>query len=409
MTKEQALSNKNRIQTEGTNAWKKVGIGTLEEATGVGKSKMALDILSFLRTFTSVRALFVVPTEEMRDYDWPEEFSNWHVSKDNVKLICYASLGLENLSSYNFIMYDEGHRLTMEALMSLEQRLMLPDKPYVLALTATVPTKFFSEEEKTRYSLFRLLLPTVHKITTDEAVELGLVKDFEVKVLTFDLDSVTKNIKAGTKAKSWFQTEKASYDYLNKKVTAAIIAKDKLLPGIDSDESIAKADRFLMTQISQRANFIYNLPSKARLAKACYNKMIASSGARVVAFCGSIEQANFLCGDNVYHSKSTRKALDDFQASKSPVIGTVRALNEGKNLTKPTHGLIVQVDGVHKNLVQRVGRLIRMDYDNMQSKALIAILVCKDTKDQDWFERSIADFDSKRISYHHVKVPTYES
>jgi superfamily II DNA or RNA helicase len=292
--------------------------------------------------------------------------------------------------------------------VKLETQLTSPSRPYALCLTATIPRHSYSDEEAERYALLRLLLPVVHKTSTDLAVELGLVKDFEIKVLKFSLDDKYKIIPAGNKAKRWLQTEADRYAYLNKLVTTAATARGELMDGVDSKASIDKADAFLLSQLSLRANFIYNLPSKTRLAKKCLDRLHIEDN-RVVVFCGSIEQANNLCGEAVYHSKSTRIALDRFQSMLSSLLGTVKALNEGKNLSKPTHGLIVQVDSVMRNLIQRIGRLIRINYENLEEKAMIVILVAADTKDEDWFNRSIVDFDTKRISYHTVKPPDYVS
>lgn len=78
---------------------------------------------------------------------------------------------------------------------------------------------------------------------------------------------------------------------------------------------------------------------------------------------------------------------------------------EGKNLTEPDNAIIVQVDSVERNLVQRIGRLVRIRYDNLQHKARIIILVAKDTADENWYNAAISDFDSKRITETLVRVP----
>jgi superfamily II DNA or RNA helicase len=112
-----------------------------------------------------------------------------------------------------------------------------------------------------------------------------------------------------------------------------------------------------------------------------------------------------LCGDKVYHSESSRDALDKFQKKEISLLGAVRALNEGKNLTEPDNALIVQVDSVDRNLVQRIGRLVRVRYDNLSHKARIIILVAIDTADENWYTSAISDFDSRRIKETLVKVP----
>lgn len=403
MTKEQALENKARVQNEAHDAVVlNNGRGCLEEATGVGKTKIGLHVLETLKDTVlslenrDMQTLIVVPTEEMRDIDWPEEFKKWSIPLDNVKLVCYSSLAKEKLEKYDFIIYDEYHRTTLANLRKLQEFLTNP-KVYALALTATLPKEIFFEEDRERIELMKELLPTVHKTTTDQAVELGLICDFHVTVLKFFLDEVNTNIQGGTLKKAFTQTEGARYKYLTNNLKRATI--------------IAKADPkkagFKYAAISKRTQFLYNLPSKLRLAKKCLDQMLRDDK-RTVVFAGSIEQANTLCGVDVYHSESTREALNKFQDKEINLLGAVKALNEGKNLTEPDQGLIVQLDSVERNLVQRFGRFLRIRYDNLDHKAKIVILVALKTADEDWYNKAIKDFETSRINEYTVKIPPIE-
>lgn len=400
MTKEQALANKARVQAEGKTAWLNTGKGTLELATGCGKTKIALECLEeinhfFLQTQQSLPSvLIVVPTEEMRDTDWPEESSKWGIPLDNCKLVCYAALGKEVLSKYELIIYDECHRLTIPNLRKLELEMEVRPSLFVLGLTATLP-KVQYEDDRERVELLRSLLPTVYKVSTDEAVELGLIADFHVHVLRFNLDGVNKNIPAGTKLKPFMQTEEMVYRFLTKKLQLASMAA----------KNNPSKEGFRFSAISKRTQFLYNLPSKLRLARLCLKRLRAEEKVRTLVFTGSIEQANALCGDQVYHSESTKEALDRFQAKEINLLGAVKALNEGKNLTEPDNGLIVQVDSVDRNLVQRIGRLVRIRYENMEHKALVIILVAAGTADENWYRSAIQYFETKRITETLVRVP----
>lgn len=399
MTKEKALENKNRVQTETRRAWlRNFGQGVAELATGVGKSKIGVECIEEIRALFVLtdkglpRILLVVPTEEMRDIDWPAEFEKWDVSMENVKIVCYATLPKIRLESYDFLIYDECHRLTLPNLQKLEKQLCAPDKPYCLGLTATMP-KILDPKDADRVNLLRALFPTVYKITTDEAVELGLIANFEMFVLLFDLNDVHKDIPSGTARKPTFVTEKSKYAELTKKLQTATLQAQK--------DPRKQGYKFMCT--SARAQFLYNLPSKLRLAQLCLKRL--EGDCRTIVFAGSIEQANKLCGKNVYHSESSRESLEAFQKGEINVLGAVKALNEGKNLTGIDHAVVVQVDSVDRNLVQRIGRAIRIRYDNLEHKSKIIILVARGTADEKWFNAAIADFDSKRISKTLVRVP----
>lgn len=350
MTKEQALENKARVQKEALDAVTSAGgSGVIEAATGVGKSKIGVEWVDYIRHIVlsqdgnEAKGLLVVPTEELRDTGWPEEFTKWGVSPEGIKRICYSSLAKENLDKYDFILYDEYHRTTLPNLKKLLEYLKNP-KVYALGLTATLPRKIVFEDEAERVHYLRTVLPIVYTLSIDEAVQLGLVADFEITVLKYYLDEVNKNVIGGSAKAPYKQTEAGRYAYLTNNLKRASV--------------IAKADPskmgWKMATISKRTNFLYNLPSKLALAKRCLAQLQRDTNARTVVFAGSIEQANELCGDDVYHSASTREALDKFQNKQINLIGSVRCLNEGMNLTDPTQALVVQLDSVERSIVQRI-------------------------------------------------------
>jgi superfamily II DNA or RNA helicase len=403
MTREEALENKIRIQKETKDSWlQNEGQGVAALATGVGKTKIGLDCLEEIRTLqlqtrdSFPTVLIVVPTEEMRDTVWPEEFLKWNVSTESVKIICYAGLKTEKLEKYDMLIFDECHRLTLPNLGRLELLLSMPDKPYCLGLTATMP-KVVNPDDMERVHLLRELFPVIYSVTTDEAVELGLVADFEVHVLKFMLDPITKSIKGGNRVKTFFTTELAQYKYLTKNLQYATMQAN-------ADK---KKEGFKFKAMGARTQFLYNLPSKERLARLCMSKLCGSD-TRTILFAGSIEQANNLCGLDVYHSESNRDALTKFQAEEISLLGAVRALNEGINLTNIDNALIVQVDSVDRNLIQRLGRCIRIRYDNLEHKSKIIVLVASGTADEKWYQSAIQDFDSKRIKETLVRVPDPE-
>ena len=307
-----ALENKKRIQKEGLHAWlENFNIGTFCWATGVGKSKGALDCIEHMRheflmhDIGTLPVLLVTPTEEMRDVDWPEEFKKWGISKDNIKIICYASLAKENLDNYDLIVYDECHRLTLPNLLKLKTV-----KKAVLGLTATYP-KIKHEDDKERIELLQELIPAIHTVTTDEAVDLQLISDFEITVVKFNLDDKIRNISIASSHE--LRTEQEHYKKLSSQLQRAMILGSK---GI----------KLKLMAMSKRAQFIYNLPSKERLAKKILDS-IHTNEKRTIVFGGSIEQIEKLCGKHVYHSNTTDTFLRTFQTGNTNLLGAVRVLN----------------------------------------------------------------------------------
>lgn len=383
MTAEEALANKVRIQLEGNKAWlDNFCIGTYCWATGVGKSKGGLDAIEYIRheylqhDIGIPLVLLVTPTEVMRDVEWPSEFEKWNVPAEHIKFICYASLAKEDLTKYDLIIYDECHRLTLPNLRKLEQL-----KTARLGLTATFP-KAKHEDDYERVELLEKLLPPIHVVSTDRAVELGLISDFEITVLKFNLESTVAEIPSGTKSAN-LCTEAQHYKKLTTQLQYAMMQG-------------AKGVRLKFGMMSKRTQFIYNLPSKERLAKKVL-KAIHVENKRTIVFAGSIEQAEKLCGKYVHHSGTDDKYLNAFQSGTTSLLGAVRVLNEGNNLTRPDQCLVVQLDSTERALVQRIGRIVRKRYDQPDFKARIVILVALNTADEKWYKSAIQDFETSRI------------
>lgn len=399
ITDEQALANKVRVQKEGRLAWSSnFQRGTLCWSTGCGKSKAAIECIEELRHeylqnfgIGMPQGLLVCPTEQMRDKNWPDEFKEWGVSMDGVKIICYASLAKEDLSKYDYYVYDECHRITLHNL----DKLALQGPKPCIGLTATYPSeKGKKDAEFNRVKMLQQLMPPVHTITTDEAVDLGLVSDFEITVVKHFIDAVNKNILAGTiRKKPTYKTEAEQYKVLSKQIGFAMMKKNEAL---------------MFGATSKRCQFLYNLPSKQRLAKAILDRLIAS-GKRTIVFGCSIDMIDTVCGkENVYHSESNDDAFDRFQSGESKLLGSVKALNEGVNMLNPEQALFIGIDGQERNLVQRIGRCIRFRYGNPGFKAQIFIVIAMATQDEKWYKDAIADFQTKRIKNIVVQVPAIQ-
>ena len=70
---------KDRIQKEGINKWYQAGCnGTLEYATGVGKSRCGVLAAGWLvKSKPDASILILTPTQTIRDQAWIAEFKKW--------------------------------------------------------------------------------------------------------------------------------------------------------------------------------------------------------------------------------------------------------------------------------------------------------------------------------------------
>ena len=140
--------------------------------------------------------------------------------------------------------------------------------------------------------------------------------------------------------------------------------------------------------------FIYKLKSKENVAKFILDNLIPEDD-RVLIFAGGIAQANSLCKDS-YHSKSNNLAYDAFKAQEINRLSCVKAINEGHNLPGVDKAVICQVTSKDKDLVQRIGRIIRFRPGH---EALVYIVVSEGTQDEVWLNKALMGIDSNKVEY----------
>jgi superfamily II DNA or RNA helicase len=403
---------KQSLQDSARNEWRLRGRkGGFSACTGVGKTKPAID--EMMEQWKLYRALdkpsltphrdkpnflVAVPTEELRDVNWPDEVKKWYGAEGEemwiacVQAVCYISLHKVRGGYYDLVILDEAHHLTALSHQFFRANVVLA----VLALTATWPDP---KTEPDKYMMLQEVAPVVFTYPLDQGVDEGMVSDFEINVILSVLDDRKKIIPAGNAKKRFMQTEKAAYEYQSKLITKLRIEQDS---GTSLDPG-KLAERIKFAELA-RYRFMCTLPGKLRLAQAVIerehtqNFIVDASvyALRTLVFAGSIEQCGILCGENVYHSKSTKEPLNKFLSKEISLLGCVKALDEGVNIPDLDQGIIVQVDSNPRSLVQRIGRLVRYREGHV---AKVWILCVQSTVDESWLKTALAGFDPKRIKY----------
>lgn len=311
MTPEQI---KSWVQQQAFEAWKAAGMrGTIEAATGVGKSVIGL-LAAHAEYQVDPDALIYlgVPTETLRDDDWPAEMRKFGFDYmiPKIKRVCYKSLG-DTVPERDVALFigDEIHRFTVinTSFFSDERWKVFR----IIGLTATLPTEHGGDSDADKRVLIDGLAPSCFQVSLEEAIALKLVSEFEVTVMLFDLDKTDAYIGAGTVKKPFKQTEDARYKYLTKQLGRAMYSG---------------SEGFKFKCIQERTDFLYNLRSKEYLAREVMEYILP--GNRTLIFCGSIDQSRKLCGENVYNSQTDDYQLALFCDEKIDYLGVVQALNE---------------------------------------------------------------------------------
>jgi len=399
---------KDEIQQQAHAAWVAAGrVGSIVAGTGFGKSRVAVMEVKRLLEDCACKGqpvLIVTPTEKLRDENWPTEFEAWGVKPlwDGVKAICFASLKNEMGKKYKLVILDEVHRLTSLSAQAFKETgvntlvtfLAANLAEAVMGLTATVPDP---KRDPDKARIIAQIAPVVFTYSLDQGVSDGMIRDYEIRVIQTVLDDSRKNILAGTKDKPFMTTEAKHYEYLEKQIKKwRMLAAREPVPA-----KKAKLDNLAMFATMARNRFIYNSATKTNLAARCIKAI--RDGKRTLVFCGSIDQANELLGEAVYHSKSNSQAYTAFNKKELDILGVVNAANEGINFTDLDQSLVIQVDSNERSITQRVGRNLRL---GLNGKAIIYILVVQNTADERWLEKSLEGFDSQKVKYYsHKSVP----
>ena len=365
-----------KIQKEAIKLWSKSNRGTLQMQTGVGKTKIAIDIMN---KFKDNKILIVVPTELSRDINFPEEINKWSNIKlfKNLKIICYKSLLKIENQKYKLVILDEIHNLTDNNILFFNNNKI----DNILGLSATIPPDKISLLEQIK-------CPIIYSFNSSDALKNKTVSDFNITIMNLFLDNTIKEIESGNQYTKFKQTEYEIYTYYTKQISR-MFYENKKIPF----KTLIASPKYNY-DLRKRKELLYNLPTKRKAAKKLINNLIEAN-IRTLLFFKSIALCEEICGKNIYHSKTDNKKFIEFKEGKINYLGVVDSLNEAITIPNLNNIVIVQCDSSEKNMIQRIGRTIRLEEEN--KVANILIFSVKDTKDEDWVKNALSNIDKDKI------------
>ena len=336
--------------------------GILEVAPRVGKSKIVIDALNTVSI--NLKVLIMAPRKEIFE-SWKIEFERWGL-RDNISVDFLWSNSLKkNTNTYNLIICDEVHAYNLNVLSLLTKEQAKGTR--ILSITGTL-------DGNTQYMLETMLKQELlYSYTVAEAIEDQIVADYEIICVGCELDTVDAYVIAGNQEKSFLQTEAAAYKYWNDKYQ---IAKSR-----QQWSSL----RFLM---SKRLDVIYN--SKTKLEAT---KKILKLNTRVISFSGRQEIADQL-GDESFHSKADKTALERFKNGKINKLSVVSMVSMGVTIPDLKVAVFNQLKSEENLAIQQAMRVMNMEGGK---KATIYIVYLKNTQDEVWMLSALQGFDQSKI------------
>jgi superfamily II DNA or RNA helicase len=261
------------------------------------------------------------------------------------------------------VILDEAHYLTLN-----NEGFFTKNKIHsLIIMTATLP----DEPDKKRL-LNKLSRGHSLTITLDMAVKSNVLNDYRIRVWEIEMTAMEKSGYMEICRKMQHLRDKGIFDMLN-------IVGGKRKQYIADLQTKYKAAVYLADQIRQTKK-------------------------RFVIFCGSIEMANRM-SRYTYHSGVDSDHYQAFCSGHISEIACVKQIQEGANIVNLESALITQVDSKQLNLIQKLGRLLRLTDGKV---ARLHILVVKNSCDQDWLTKSLKSIDKSKVSYHPLDRDLYD-
>jgi len=386
---------KDKEQQKHLKAWKKSNYsGTSIAATGLGKTRMGvLAITELLDDDPNKIALVIVPTENLRDKEWLDEFKNWHISHllPRVKFMCIQSAYKLTGHHWDIVIVDEVHTtLSPEYRNFYENNLW--DRLY--CLTATAPeNKEYLEYLTKKVGLIGA--PIVRTTDTNKALSLGLISPYKLYNLSVDFTL----------------EEMLEYDKVNKMFNLATIKLGGMFVAFENatkyrngkDPELKKWANIFYIMMQKRKKICFNAVNKISITKQIVDKF---SNRKALIFSENIifaEDLQEALGDEcvTFHSKMSAKerkaALKTFDdnRTKKRVISSVKALNSGLNVPECSLGICCAGSSKALDNVQRTGRTLRL----LEGKIAIYVnLYVKGTQELKWVrKRTKKDYQTQWI------------
>lgn len=332
----------------------------------MGGGKTLVGLRHMAANYTDYCRFLVVAPKVSIFESWKDDAAKFGLEHllPHITFTTYISLPKQDLD-YDVVYLDECHSL----LFSHEEWLRNhPGK--ILGLTGTPPRYERSEKGK----MVSQFCPIVYEYETDDAVDDKVLNDYRIIIHMLSLDQ-SKTMRVERKGKVWYTSEQATYDYWSRRL----------------DNATHKKEQQIMSVMRMKA--MMDFPSKETLTV----KLAQKTQDKCIIFANTQEQADRLCSHS-YHSnnENSEENLILFKEDKIMRMSAVLQLNEGVNIPNLKAGIIMHAYGNERKSSQRIGRLLRLNPDDM---ATIHILCYRDTVDERWVKSALEDRDPSKISY----------
>ena len=368
----------------------------LEIATGVGKSKYALDVMNKLYPNTNriKNGILIVIYRNVLADSWKKEITKWGYTQylPYVEIVNYKSLH-KKAGSWDFVIFDECHHLS-ERCIDILQSFNIANS---ILLSATVKR----DHRRVLQEVFNNL--GIYRVPAKEAIEGGILPDPRVYLIPMLLDSRISDhyiIRNKSKGNPIIINYIDRFKWAKVKTRKIFIKCTQRQYYDDSSNLIEWYKRKMMSGVNRELN-------KRLYLKLCGDRLKWLSDQktsfihslldqlkdeRTLTFCNGIEQTEIL-GTYCINSKnkSSEQNLEDFNNGRVAHITACNMLDEGVNLTNCRVGIYATLNSSERMIKQKLGRLLRHE------DPVIIIPYYKYTRDEEIVKKMCEDYNPELI------------
>lgn len=336
----------------------------LELATGMGKTKQAIDIINHLAKTKyqgKHTSMLLLVAKTVHKQTWKDEFKKWGgINVDDLTIECYESLKKHEYESFDIVVMDETHHLNSDKRLDLFNTLTYGN---VIGLSATIPKKL------KQYFQYEYAAEVVTCSIVD-AIEDEVLPEPQIILYPLQLDNTrpTESIEVNPKAKgkTYYGNYNELWKYRKMKVHAIISCTPRQRVNEYNSQILYEKNRYMRTRQDFLKNkWLFDCGERIKYLANLKNNIVLSilqrlEKERTITFCKTIEQADIL-GKYSIHSKNKDSDIiyNNFNAKKINHIVSVNVLNEGANLVDCKYAVFANYSSSEICSAQRVGRSLR--------------------------------------------------
>ena len=378
----------------------------MELSTGVGKTKISLDLTNYLigsewyKDKKEINILILV-AKRVHKQTWKNEIEKWGginhpIAKINIRMECYESMHKCTDKYYDIALFDEAHHVGSELRLNILKALKFG---YLIGLSATIPLKL-KQLFKYRYHSEVVSCDIVEAINDDILPEPQIL----LFPLVLDNRKPTEEweINAKVKGKVFYGEYKDLWKYKKQKVHAilSLTQKQKL---IEYDKLIEwfKKQTMMTRNPAMERGWLYQAGKRLEFLADCKLGIVTDilmklAKERTITFCKTIEQAETV-GEYCIHSQNAK--ADDiykkFNKKKINHITAVNILNENANLVDCKYAVFCNLSSSERIYLQRIGRSLR------HKSPVIILPYFQGTREQEVVEKMTEGFNKDYIKTIH--------